>query len=87
MSSALIILAKESICMGKIEYFREKKYLHIRDLICHYCHTRSILGTSGMLQIFQSCKLDHEVAMKLSWKQLLMGKDPCGDPEFDNTTI
>ena len=59
MSSAVIILAKESICQGKIEYLREKKYI----LIC-----RSNLGTSVMLQILQSCKLHHEVAIKRSWK-------------------
>ena len=27
-----------------------------------YCHTRSNLGISALLEILQSCKLDHEVA-------------------------
>ena len=29
-----------------------------------YCHTRSNLGISPMLEILQGCKLDHEVAIK-----------------------
>ena len=27
-----------------------------------FCHTRSNLGISALLEILQSCKLDHEVA-------------------------
>ena len=28
----------------------------------HFCHTRSNLGISALLEILQSCKLDHKVA-------------------------
>ena len=32
-----------------------------------YCHTWSNLGISAQLEILQSCKLDHEVAIKCTW--------------------
>ena len=32
-----------------------------------YCHTRSNLGISALLEILQSCKLDHEVALFSDW--------------------
>ena len=35
-----------------------------------YCHTRSNLGISALLEILQSCKLDHEVALFSDWYPL-----------------
>ena len=31
------------------------------------CHTRSNLGISALLEILQTCKLDHNVAVKCTW--------------------
>ena len=35
----------------------------------HFCHTRSNLGISAWLEILQTCKLDHYVAIKCTWDQ------------------
>ena len=35
----------------------------------YFCHTRSNLGISAMLEILQTCKLDHKVAIKCTWDQ------------------
>ena len=32
-----------------------------------FCHTRSNLGISALLEILQTCKLDHEVALFSDW--------------------
>ena len=34
-----------------------------------YCHTRSDLGISALLEILQTGKLDHNVAIKCMWDQ------------------
>ena len=34
----------------------------------YYCHTRSNLGISAWLEILQTCKLDHNVAVKCTWE-------------------
>ena len=33
------------------------------SLFVHYCHTRSNFGISAILEILQSCKVDHELAL------------------------
>ena len=34
-----------------------------------FCHTRSNLRISALLEILQTCKLDHNVAIKCTWDQ------------------